>query len=204
MRDSDIAYEKIKKMLITCELKPGEVIIEPRLTEQINVGRTPVREALKRLSWEKLICIIPRQCMIVSKLSVRDLESICQLRYTLSALVGRLAAARRTGDELRELRSIADKTRAETIPEKRILLGREFHRAVSKITRNEYLETQMNITLDLCVRQLFVNREYMGSIDDTVVREYGDIIRSIEKRDEKETTRLLQGHVMSFKSKFLG
>ena len=191
-------------MLITCELKPGQVIVESQLTDQIKVGRTPVREALKRLSWEKLICIIPRQCMIVSELSGRDLESICQLRYALSALAGRLAAARRTGDELRELCSIADKTRAETIPEKRILLGREFHRAVSGITRNEFLETQMNITLDLCVRQLFVNREYIGSMDDTVIREYGDIICSIEKRDEKETTRLLQRHVMSFQSKFLG
>lgn len=204
MRDSDIAYEKIKEMLITCELRPGQVIVESQLTEQIKVGRTPVREALKRLSWEKLICIIPRQCMIVSELSGRDLESICQLRYALSALAGRLAAARRTGDELRELCSIADKTRAETIPEKRILLGREFHRAVSGITRNEFLETQMNITLDLCVRQLFVNREYIVSMDDTVIREYGDIICSIEKRDEKETTRLLQRHVMSFQTKFLG
>ena len=43
MRDSDVAYEKIKMMIITARLKPGEAVVEARLMETLGMGRTPIR-----------------------------------------------------------------------------------------------------------------------------------------------------------------
>ena len=140
---------------------------------------------------------------MVSELPLEDLESIFQIRYTMSILEGELVAERRTEQEIDYLRNLIDVIKKEELPEKRVMLDRTFHRAISKITRNRFLETEMNNTLDLSVRLLFLNKSHIGSIDDTVIKEYEDILESIIAQDSARTTELLQHHVITFRNKFL-
>lgn len=203
MRNSDIVYNQIKELIITAELKPGQVIVDTELMERFKIGRTPIREALNRLSWEGQIRIIPRQCIMVSELPLEDLESIFQIRYTMSILEGQLVAERRTEQEIEYLSNLIDVIKKEELPEKRVMLDRTFHRAISKITRNRFLETEMNNTLDLSVRLLFLNKSHIGSIDDTVIKEYEDILESIITQNGQRATELLQHHVTTFRNKFL-
>ena len=55
MRVSDVAYEKIKMMIITATLRPGQTLVEAELMEELGMGRTPIREALNRLAWENFV-----------------------------------------------------------------------------------------------------------------------------------------------------
>jgi DNA-binding GntR family transcriptional regulator len=203
MRDSDTAYKKIKEMIITCQLKPGQTIIESELQEQIHVGRTPIREALNRLSWEKQICIIPRQCIMVNELSLKELESVYQMRYTLSILEGQLSAAKRSEEGLKRLRDITNSMENERKTEGRLILDREFHRSVTQMTENKFLIEQMDMLIDLSTRPFFLHREGITPIDNWGIKEYTDIIESIEERDEKRTIYLLQKHITTVKSYFL-
>lgn len=203
MRDSDIAYEKIKTKIITAQLMPGTVVVESELMKEFEMGRTPIREALNRLSWENQVRIIPRQCIMVSEQPRRDLESIFQVRYTLSGLEGELAASRRTEEDIQNLRKILEDFEAEPDAEKRVMLDRKFHQEIAQITRNSFLENEMNRMLDLSIRLLFLNREQLDSLDSNRVEEHRAIVDSIEKRDAKQTIRLLQEHVMSFRKKFI-
>ena len=104
MRDSDIAYEKIKMMIITAQLKPGEAVVEARLMETLGMGRTPIREALNRLAWENFVKIIPRQCIMVNEISIYEVESIYQMRFALAPLESELAALNRTDWDLEHLK----------------------------------------------------------------------------------------------------
>ena len=203
MRDSDIAYEKIKTKIITAQLMPGAVVIESELMKEFNMGRTPIREALNRLSWENQVRIIPRQCIMVSEQPRRDLESIFQVRYTLSKLEGELAATRRTEEDIQNLREILQEFEVESDAGKRVMLDRKFHQEISRITRNSFLENEMNQMLDLSIRLLFLNKEQLDSLDSNSVEEHHAIIDSIEKKDTDQTIHLLQEHVMSFRKKFI-
>jgi len=203
MRNSDIVYRQIKELIVTATIKPGEVIVESELMEKFNIGRTPIREALSRLSWEGLVRIIPNRLIMVSELPIEDLESIFQVRYTMSILEGRLACEKRTQQEIEYLIELVDSIKQEKITEKRVILDRDFHRAISKMTRNKFLEYQMNNTLDLSFRLLFLNKSSIESIDDNAIKDYDDILQGIIDKDSERLITLLQQHVIVFRNKFI-
>ena len=72
---SQIAYESIRQKIVSLELPPGEVIDENGLRHEMELGRTPIREALQRLALEKLVTIVPRRGMFVTEVSINDLPS---------------------------------------------------------------------------------------------------------------------------------
>jgi len=203
MRDSDIAYDKIKELIMTAELKPGQVVIESELMERFSMGRTPIREALNRLSWDEQVRTIPRKCILVSEFPLEKMESIYQLRSTLTNLEGELATKKHTDEEVENLKKIVEDMKNEKEPDKRVMLERVFHRAISKMTKNFMLEKSMNNVTDLCVRFMFLNKQYLETVDDSVIKECEEIINSIESEDVDETIRLLQLHVSEFKKLFV-
>ena len=190
-------------MIIRTELKPGQVILVTELMERLNIGRTPIREALIKLSWEGQVRIIPRQCMMISELSIKDMESIYQIRYSLSALEGELASRKRTVDELNKLSEIINRIKNEETDEERIMLDREFHMLISRMTKNRFLEETMNRNLDLSIRLLFLNREEGNRIDDKTTEEYEKIYEALNRQDEGLTSELLINHVKKFRDKFV-
>lgn len=204
MKASDIAYEKIKRMIMTCELVPGEVIVESTLQDRLEMGRTPIREALNRLSWEHQVRIVPRQCIMVSDLHMGSFRSIFEFRYALSSLEGKLAAQRRSGSDIEKLHVLEETIGKTSDAEERVFLDRDFHRAISAMTRNEYLENEMNMLLDLSVRLLFLNREQLdGSIDSSATLEYEAMIDALTRKDGEKLSQLEQAHVVAFGKKFL-
>lgn len=203
MRDSDIAYEKIKMMIVTAQLKPGQALVEAELMEQLSVGRTPIREALNRLAWENFVKIIPRQCIMVNEISLHEVEAIYQMRFALAQLESELAVVNRTEEDLQRLEKNIEALRAETEPEKRVLLDREFHRTVSSMTKNPFLEKEMNNFQDLSIRLLFLNQVNLSSIDDMDIRTHENIYRFLRERDAEQLLTVQREHVMEFKNKFI-
>lgn len=203
MRGSDLAYEKIKMMIITAQLRPGQALVESELMERLNLGRTPIREALNHLAWENFVKIVPRQCIMVNEVSIYEVESIYQMRFALSPLEAELAAGNRTEEDLKALAGDIEALKREMDPEKRVLLDREFHRTVSSMTKNPFLEKEMNNYQDLSIRLLFLNRINLASIDDMDVRHHEEIYRCIEDRDAKRLAEVQQEHVLAFKKKFI-
>ncbi len=203
MRVSDIAYEKIKMMIITAELKPGQVLVEAELMEKLSLGRTPIREALNRLAWENFVKIIPRQCIMVNEISLYDMESVYQMRFALAPLESELATLNRTEEDLRHLEKNLEALRNESSQEKRVLLDREFHRTVSAMTKNPFLEKEMNNYQDLSMRLLFLNRVSLASIDDMNIHQHENIYRYIRERDKERLMQVQKEHVQEFKEKFI-
>src|SRR5262249_56355181 len=95
-------------LIVTLELPPGAVVREPELTERLGIGRTPVREALRRLAQERLVEGFPRRGMFVTKVDVRDLARLCEVRVALEPEAARLAAERATQTDLAELRGLLE------------------------------------------------------------------------------------------------
>ena len=203
MRGSDVAYEKLKMMIITAQLKPGQALVEPELMEELKLGRTPIREALNHLAWENFVKFIPRQCIMVNEVSLYEVESIYQMRFALVALESELAAKNRTEEDLEQLEKGIEALKSGQDAEQRVLLDRAFHRTVSSMTKNPFLEKEMNNYQDLSIRLLFLNRINLTSIDNMDVKHHEDIYRYIKERDVERLIEVQKAHVQGFKEKFI-
>ena len=203
MRDSDIAYEKLKMMIVTAQLKPGEALSETSLMEQLELGRTPIREGLNRLAWEDFIKIIPRQCILVNDISIQEVESVYQMRLALVPLESELAVKNRTEEDIEKLTEVFEQIREERDPYKRVVLDRSFHRVISSMTRNPFLEKAMNNYQDLSIRLLFLNKLNASSVDDLNFEEHASILKYIREESPAELITVQRSHVLSFRRKFI-
>src|SRR3954471_17973760 len=103
---ADRAYLAIRGLIVSLGLRPGAVIDERELMQQLGLGRTPVREALRRLAQERLVEVFPRRGMFVTEVDARDLARLCEVRLALEPEAARLAAERATQADLAELRVV--------------------------------------------------------------------------------------------------
>jgi DNA-binding GntR family transcriptional regulator len=107
-RLADIAHGKLEELIVTLELAPGSLWSEAMLSDRIGIGRTPVREAVQRLAWERLVTIIRRHGIRISDIDPHEQMLVLELRREFEPLVASRAARRATIDERRYLSKIAD------------------------------------------------------------------------------------------------
>jgi DNA-binding GntR family transcriptional regulator len=88
------AYRELEERIVTLQLRPGEFLSEYALSGSLKIGRTPIREALQRLSREGLINILPRKGILVSATDPREQLLVLEVRRELERLLCRLAAQR--------------------------------------------------------------------------------------------------------------
>ncbi|MBY0574132.1 MAG: GntR family transcriptional regulator [Undibacterium sp.] len=100
LRAADVAYDAIESMIVTLQLKPGAPIVESDLIELTGLGRTPLREALMRMSSNGLITQLPRRGLIVKDIEAAEHVSLIETRRVIERLIA-VSAARRATPSLR-------------------------------------------------------------------------------------------------------
>src|SRR5713226_10036349 len=91
---SEEAYLRTRDRIVCLDMPPGSVVQEARLREELEIGRTPIREALQRLAHENLVRSIPHRGTFVTDVNITDLARITEVRVVLEAHAARLAAER--------------------------------------------------------------------------------------------------------------
>jgi len=109
----DKVYQYIKQAIVQGIYKSGERIIERELADQLNVSRTPIREALFRLESQGFVKTLPRKGVVVSQLSPEEVVEIFTILGSLESLAMKLAAQRATPEEREVLKRIIDEIDAE-------------------------------------------------------------------------------------------
>ena len=105
---SQKAYDKLEKMLVSLELKPGHVYSEKELTNIMGFGRTPLREALQRMSSIDLVEIIPRMGIKISEIILYRQLAILEARRPLDELIAICATKRSTDEQKKKLIEMAE------------------------------------------------------------------------------------------------
>lgn len=96
------AYTIVEQLIVTLELPPGSSFSEAELSRRVDIGRTPLREALQRLSADRLVTTLPRRGMIVSEINIADQLTLLETRRVLDRLIAARAALR--ADDLQRTR----------------------------------------------------------------------------------------------------
>jgi DNA-binding GntR family transcriptional regulator len=140
------AYRELEELIVTLRLKPGEFLSEYALSTSLKIGRTPIREALQRLSREDLVTILPRKGILVSATDPRKQLLVLEVRRELERLVCRLAAQRATEEERKRFREIATNMDRAAKTNDDIMfmrLDRELNILLAEAAQNDYAARAM-------------------------------------------------------------
>ncbi|KPI16982.1 transcriptional regulator, GntR family with FCD sensor domain containing protein [Actinobacteria bacterium OK074] len=201
------AYRAVRDRLVMLEIRPGAPINEEQLAQSLGVGRTPVREALKRLQYERLITTYPRRGTFATDVNITDLAHISEVRQELEPLAAAQAARRATAADraaltaLRRQLAAVDSRRHDAA--ELMHLDLRVHRAIYAATHNPYLEDTLVRHDNLATRIwcLFVDRlsDMAGHVE-----EHGPLIEAIVAGDPDRAARLARGHVEGFERAIRG
>ena len=143
---SNQAYEKIEELIVTMSLEPGSPVSEAKLSTMLNIGRTPIREAMQRLSREHLVSIMPKRGIFIADLNPQKQLRVLETRRELERLICKKAAKRATPDERKEFERIAkDFRRAQKERNEKLFLkvDKELNDLTVIAAKNEYAGAAM-------------------------------------------------------------
>ncbi len=186
---ASFVYASLKSKILNLELKPGTLLDETELSRTFRVSRSPVREALIRLSAEGLVDALRNRTSMVSQFDFSTLPAYFDAMQLLYRLSARLAARNRTPPAVQNLRDI--ERRLEVAQQQVDVLGivrlnREFHAAVAEMGGNSFITGWMRSLLDQGQR---VFRLYIHHYEDRVpmpkLDQHRALIAAIEKGDQQ-------------------
>jgi DNA-binding GntR family transcriptional regulator len=150
------AYHDLKTMVITEALPPAAPVDKQQLMTQLGIGQAPLRDALQRLAFEKLVVISPRRGTFVADLSLIQLQQAFDARLLIERHTASLAATKITSQQIKALQDLHRETDQIADDEDlltAIAIDQTFHRMIADIGANEFLrdflDTLMPITMRL-------------------------------------------------------
>lgn len=189
--------EIVARMIYSSQLKPGQWIDEMQLCEQLDISRTPLREALKVLASDGLVELIPRKGSYVKTISAEELDELFPIVALLEGLCAQRTAEQISPDELTDLQLIHANLERHAAAgdivryyEDNIL----FHDALKRISRNSWLE---RLTLDLSrvIRLARQKQLKLGSRLQHSLEEHRNIMTAIEARDGAAANNAMSQHI---------
>lgn len=167
-------YEKLRQSILDLTLEPGSPLDEVGLSEQFEMSRTPIREALVRLSAEGLVTTLPNRSTIVSSIDFVRLPIYFEALTLMYRVTTRGAAVHRRDSDMLAIRTL-QAAYADAVEQrdalKMIQSNRDFHVAIATAGGNSYFTGLFTRLLDEGRRIL---RLYYQSFDDTLPRQYVD------------------------------
>jgi DNA-binding GntR family transcriptional regulator len=142
----DEVYGRLRAAIITGHFPAGSRFVERSLTERLQVSRTPIREAIKRLEQEGLVVCYPHRGCFVRSPSFEEARQAYEMRRVAEGVAGELAATRATDAELHAIRELLTATRARLEAgdrEEVLLRNDEFHLLQASGARNTFLQQQL-------------------------------------------------------------
>jgi DNA-binding GntR family transcriptional regulator len=191
------AYKQLRDLIIDGQLHPNDRLVETELADRLNVSRTPVREALRKLFFEGLVAEAPRNGYIVAEFSPQFIIDNYAVREALEGLAARLAANNATDLELMQLRveldSIARASKSNDLA-KLADHNVNFHRIIAKASRNVVL-TDILAALQDRLRLLRSSNFLVSSRREEALKEQRNLLKAIEARDADKAEQLARLHV---------
>ncbi len=191
-------YHIIAKQIISGSLKPGARMTENEIASALGVSKTPVREAMKLLSKDGLIEIIPRKGAIVRKLSLRDIKEIYEVRAVLEGLGAKLASKHIPKQELDKIIESV-KTCKDELDKGRVKFFVEFdtklHSLILTYCGNRYLQKTINSLNNLIY---YFRVEIAKKIERSIeaFHEHSWILKALKNQDGDLAEKAMKDHIL--------
>jgi DNA-binding GntR family transcriptional regulator len=198
---AEAAYRRLRDKLIMLEIKPGAPINDGQLAAELGVGRTPVREAIKRLEVDHLVVSYPRRGTFATIVDITELADVSDIRELLEPLAARRAATNASADMRSELREVAQTIAGidATPRDKRELMRYDLtvHRLIYAAAGNPHLEDTLIRYDNLATRIWCLVLDKIPSVAGHIA-EHVDLLNAVADGDAELAASLALEHVTSF------
>jgi DNA-binding GntR family transcriptional regulator len=196
-RASDLAYAKLREMILDLRLPPGSVVNEHELASMLALGRMPVREAIARLAAERFITVYPRRGTVVTAISLDDTLDIFDAREAIECGVAHMAARRALPDDLVALRRLvegADRARDDSDADGFLRDDHEVHAFLVRMVRSPLLQDAVD---RLLLHNLRFWRSYWTSrpARHATMISHGELLAALEAHDARRAEQAMREHI---------
>jgi GntR family transcriptional regulator, rspAB operon transcriptional repressor len=199
------AYEEIKEKIITLYFLPGQYLNEAAISGLLQVGRTPVHQALQRLELEGLVEIMPRKGVVVLPDSISEIIKILESRAAVEAELAKAAADRVSTDGGKELLALANATKhLKNGPgiDEFIACDRAFHRKLAEHSGNSVLRDFAQQLHERSIRYWYLHLWQTMDVQATT-RQHAAIADAIAQHDGERAAAAMREHIDSLKSRLM-
>jgi DNA-binding GntR family transcriptional regulator len=199
------AYEDIKEKIITLYFLPGQYLNEAAISGLLQVGRTPVHQALQRLELEGLVEIMPRKGVVVLPDSISEIIKILESRAAVEAELAKAAADRVSVDDGKELLALANATRhTRNGPgiDDFIACDRAFHRKLAERAGNSVLSDFAQQLHERSIRYWYLHLWQTMDVPATT-RQHAAIADAIAKHEGERAAAAMREHIDSLKGRLM-
>ena len=183
-------------MIIHLQLPPGAVVREHELSDELGVGRTPIREALQRLARDQFVTVLPRRGMLVTPIDVADLTVLYETRALLEPYAARLACGR-GGEQQWTAMEAALARSAGTDAAGLLDIDRACHELIWDAAGNRFLAATLDTLYAQSDRLWHL---YLAGVADTseAVDEHRAVLAALRAADADRAAALVEDHVRGF------
>lgn len=196
------AYDRIHELILSGNIAPGERLRERNLGALLGLSRTPVREALRRLSSEGTVRFEPNRGVYVEEIALDELLEIFDIGAALESRCARLAARKIGGEAvgvlnacLDEMKKLAGGSEGDPGPDY-VKLDKRFHSTIVAATGNRKLQALVEHAVSLPVLSSAF-RQYEPSDFRRSVRQHGEILEAIRSGDEAWAEVAMRNHILT-------
>jgi DNA-binding GntR family transcriptional regulator len=198
-RASELAYDKIRKFVLSGSALPGEQLTEEQLSRVAGVSRTPVREAISRLESELLIVRSTSKRLFVADWSANEIEEMFVLRGMLEGHAASRAARFIGAEQMAKLLDISDRLDSAVAAEKPAVTqfldcNRQFHDLILEAARSPRLTTILTMLIEQPVVRRTAAQYQLDDLRQSA-REHRELIAAFGARDQHWARAVMTSHI---------
>lgn len=190
-------FKSIRESILKGDYKQGDPLRETAIAKQLNVSRTPVREAIRQLELEGLVYSIPNKETVVSGISETDVQDIYMIRSRVEGLAAKKAAECITSGEIKEIEEVLELTEFYALKgdvEHIVELDHKFHDLIYKATKSKMMKQVLSEFHSYVQKTRIASLTMPGRIDG-LLKEHTAIFNAIKQRDGEEAEKLMEQHI---------
>lgn len=201
-------YDTLRREILTLVLEPGTPLDETTLSQRFGMSRSPVREALVRLSADGLVEMLSNRSTLVAPIDLAGFPRYVEALDFLQRINTRLAARNRAEQDLKHMTKLAKAFDAACLANDYLAMSasnRDFHMSIADAGRNTYLARSYGQLLDEGRRILHMHFDYIQSstTDRLLSSDHYDMIEAIRDKDVERADRLAHDHTRQFHDRFM-
>jgi DNA-binding GntR family transcriptional regulator len=202
---ADRAYHELRDRIVTLRLPPGTVLREDALMRDLDVGRTPLREAVKRLALENLVAVQPRRGTFVSPVEASDIVHITEVRAELEGYAAELAALRMDAETRVVAEALLDEVDhlGQTGDQDGLMrFDQRIHRFTWEASGNPFLIDTLERYFTLSLRVWYLVLDRVPGLGHAV-HDQVQLIQALIDRDGPRARTIMREHVLAFQREIM-
>jgi DNA-binding GntR family transcriptional regulator len=205
-RVAEDVYDVLRESILSCDLAPGERVDVAMISTQLGISRTPVKDALQRLSAQGLIEIHARKGTFVTRVTTRDIRETFEVRAALEAKACDLLAGKLTPSLTRQLQELNAAMFAESVTMvDHARQNYEFHRLIVENSDNQrLLRMYSELNAQMQIARIHFRSQHWRARATEVVEEHNAIIDALIENRSADAQRLMEAHIYDSMQRLIG